>query len=254
MPSAPETTETPSTETRVAEPKPNDKKSAGKPAPSDARFLAAVEAVIFSADRPVSPTKLAEGLSELEGLAGGNGEGAKGQSGKGGSEAGPHSATSPLCHSATGPDEGPIDAASIADAVKALNAQYEGSARSFRIEQVAGGYRVMTLAEYAGIVGAFQKQRDAGKLSKPALETLAIIAYRQPITRADLEAIRGVSCGEVLRSLLEKRLIAITGRAEVLGRPMLYGTTRAFLDAFGLSSIKDLPQTGDHAGEFSQNL
>ena len=93
----------------------------------------------------------------------------------------------------------------------------------------------------------------ASRLSRPAIETLAIIAYKQPITRAKLEAIRGVGCGEVLKSLLERRLIAVTGRAEELGRPMLYGTTRQFLDAFGIRSVKDLPSVESmvnaHAGD-----
>ena len=83
---------------------------------------------------------------------------------------------------------------------------------------------------------------SSGRLSRAALETLSIIAYRQPVTRASLEAIRGVACGEILRALLERRLVMIKGRAEELGRPMLYGTTKHFLDVFGLSSLKDLPK------------
>ena len=231
MPSATKTTQTKTSEKSVTDRKP--KKPTPKPKGEDSVFLAMVEAVVFSTDRPVSSGKLAEGLSEFHS----NPPAADSQESEQESESGPS-----------------VDQQRIAAAVATLNEQYERSGRSFRIEQVAGGYRVMTLAEYADVIGAFQKQRDSSKLSKPALETLAIVAYRQPITRADLEAIRGVSCGEVLRSLLEKRLIAITGRAEVLGRPMLYGTTRAFLDAFGLSSIKDLPQTGDQAGELSSSL
>jgi segregation and condensation protein B len=85
-------------------------------------------------------------------------------------------------------------------------------------------------------------------LSRAGLESLAIIAYRQPVTRAQLEAIRGVACGEVLRTLMDRRLITIKGRAEELGRPLLYATTKEFLDAFGLSSIKDLPSVGDLSG------
>ncbi|MCK6475909.1 MAG: SMC-Scp complex subunit ScpB [Phycisphaerales bacterium] len=113
------------------------------------------------------------------------------------------------------------------------------------MERVAGGYRFMTLARHARAVAALRQQRDSTKLSRPAIETLAIIAYRQPITRAELEAIRGVACGEVLKSLMERRLIAIVGRSEELGRPMLYGTTRHFLDAFGLAALKDLPSAQD---------
>ena len=130
-------------------------------------------------------------------------------------------------------------------AVKHLNEEYRASGRAFKIERVAGGFRLMTLPEFADIVGAFHKDRASAKLSKAAIETLSVIAYRQPITRADLEAIRGVSCGEVLRTLVEKRLVTIAGRAEELGRPMLYGTTKEFLDNFGLASLKDLPPSSE---------
>lgn len=126
-------------------------------------------------------------------------------------------------------------------AVAELNAIYEQTGRSFRIESVAGGYRVLTMSRYAPDVARLRNAKVSSKLSRAAIETLAIIAYKQPMTRAELEAIRGVSCGEVLKSLLERRLVTIKGRAEELGRPMLYGTTREFLDHFGLASIKDLP-------------
>jgi segregation and condensation protein B len=96
--------------------------------------------------------------------------------------------------------------------------------------------------------------KEQQSLSRAALETLAIIAYRQPITRADLEAIRGVACGEVLRSILEKKLIDIVGRAEELGRPMLYGTTKRFLESFGLASIKDLPNHQDFAPPITSSV
>lgn len=125
--------------------------------------------------------------------------------------------------------------------VDLLNQHYTHTARAFRIELLAGGYRLMTLAEHAPTLARFHKQRHSAKLSRPAVETLAIIAYKQPITRAELESIRGVSCGEVLKTLLERRLVAIKGRAEELGRPMLYATTPNFLAHFGLASIKDLP-------------
>ncbi|MEM1424001.1 MAG: SMC-Scp complex subunit ScpB [Planctomycetota bacterium] len=129
----------------------------------------------------------------------------------------------------------------VKDAVGALNTVYEETGRSFRIETVAGGMRVMTLPEYATAVAAIRGMRDAGRLSKAAVETLAIIAYRQPVTRAELEGIRGVACGEVVRTLLDRRLVEITGRAEEIGRPMLYGTTKRFLELFGLASLKELP-------------
>lgn len=129
----------------------------------------------------------------------------------------------------------------IAEAVESLNEEYGKTGRSFRIEQVAGGYRMMTLPEYADVLSSMDKTQTNSKLSATAIETLAIVAYKQPIMRSEVEAIRGVACGEVLRALLDRRLIKIVGRAEELGRPMLYGTTTRFLELFGLASLKDLP-------------
>ena len=135
---------------------------------------------------------------------------------------------------------------SVRKAIKELNAQYESSGRAFRIDQVAGGFQVLTLPEFGDhLKKLHQKEADA-KLTKAALETLAIIAYKQPILRADVEAIRGVACGETIRSLMEKHLVKIAGRAEEPGRPILYGTTKRFLELFGLNSLRDLPK-GEHA-------
>ncbi|MBL0928361.1 MAG: SMC-Scp complex subunit ScpB [Phycisphaerales bacterium] len=136
-------------------------------------------------------------------------------------------------------------AKAVKAAVEALNTSYDAGGRSFRIEQVSGGYRIMTRARFAPAVAAVRGLRETHRLSRAAVETLAIIAYRQPITRVTIEAIRGVACGEVLRTLLEKRLIDIAGRAEELGRPMLYGTSKRFLEIFGLASLKDLPAVGE---------
>lgn len=141
--------------------------------------------------------------------------------------------------------DGPTPSERIASSVALLNKQYELSGRTFRIEAVSGGYRLMTLPAYRGPIAALQGITSSAKLSKPAVETLAIIAYRQPVTRAQLEAIRGVACGEVLKSLLDRRLVTVAGRAEELGRPLLYATSKAFLDAFGLASLKDLPTPGE---------
>lgn len=162
-----------------------------------------VEAIVFSSNRPVSAARIAEVLPAVDGRA--------------------------------------VTPSEIEGAVGRLNAVYSETGRSFRIERVAGGYRVMTRPELAEVLAAFHRSQASNRLSRAAVETLAIIAYQQPVTRARLEAIRGVGCGEVLRSLLERRLIAVTGRAEELGRPMLYGTTKHFLDTFGLNSIKELP-------------
>jgi segregation and condensation protein B len=131
----------------------------------------------------------------------------------------------------------------IRKAVQDLNKQYEDSARTFRVEQVAGGYQLLSLPEYGDILKRLHQREADAKLSKAALETLAIIAYKQPILRADIEAIRGVACGETIRSLMEKHLVNIAGRAEEPGRPILYGTTKRFLQLFGMNNLKDLPQS-----------
>ena len=130
----------------------------------------------------------------------------------------------------------------VKDAVESLNARYEQMGSAFRIEMLAGGYQMLTQPEYHDVLTRLLQARRETQLSQAALETLAIVAYRQPIMRADVEAIRGVACGEMLRGLIEKQLIKIVGRAEVLGRPMLYGTTRRFLEVFGISSLEDLPR------------
>jgi len=130
----------------------------------------------------------------------------------------------------------------IRQAVKTLNDKYRQAGCVFRIEQIAGGYRMMTLPMFASWLDKLLRVRSDSKLSPAALETLAIIAYKQPVIRADIETVRGVACGEIIRSLMYKALVKIVGRAEVLGRPMLYGTTKKFLDVFGLSDLKDLPK------------
>jgi segregation and condensation protein B len=131
----------------------------------------------------------------------------------------------------------------IRAAIKQLNKQYADSDRSFRVEQVAGGYQLLTLPEFGEALKKLHQREIDAKLTKAALETLAIIAYKQPVLRADVEAIRGVACGETIRSLMEKHLVKIAGRAEEPGRPILYGTTKRFLELFGLNNLKDLPQS-----------
>lgn len=122
-----------------------------------------------------------------------------------------------------------------------LNDELQAQGRPARAEKLAGGYRLMVAPQFGSIVATFDRNRQSTKLSRASIETLSIIAYRQPMTRAQVEAIRGVACGEVLRSLLERKLVAIKGRAEEVGRPILYGTTPQFLELFGLASLKDLP-------------
>ena len=130
----------------------------------------------------------------------------------------------------------------VREHVKSLNEKYEANNNAFRIEQIAGGYQMLTLSMYNSWLKKLLRSRDETKLSAAALETLAIVAYKQPIIRADIEAIRGVSAGEVIRGLMYKGLVKIVGRADVLGRPMLYGTTKKFLEVFGLNTLKDLPK------------
>ncbi len=133
----------------------------------------------------------------------------------------------------------------VRESIESLNARYEANHNAFRIEQIAGGYQMLTQPIYNSWLKKMLRVRSDNKLSPAAMETLAIIAYKQPIIRADIEAIRGVAVGEVIRSLMYKGLVKIAGRAEILGRPMLYGTTKKFLEVFGLNSIKDLPKAED---------
>lgn len=125
--------------------------------------------------------------------------------------------------------------------VEQLNEHYGASGLSFRIEAVAGGYQMMTLPVFSPWLAKLNQQRSLTRLTDAALETLAIVAYRQPIIRADVESIRGVACGDALNRLRELGLLRIVGRAEIVGRPMLYGTTKKFLDLFGLASLEELP-------------
>lgn len=162
---------------------------------------ARVEALLMSTDRPLSEARLAQML---------------GLEGKGVSQ-------------------------HVRDAIDELNAEYDKTGRAFRVESVAGGRQILTQPDFGPLLARLHTDRQQSKLSQAALETLSIIAYRQPLMRAEIEAIRGVACGEVLRGLLERRMVKIVGRAEVLGRPMLYGTTKEFLNVFGLASVDDLP-------------
>lgn len=130
--------------------------------------------------------------------------------------------------------------------VKELNDEYVEQRRAFEIWEIAGGYQLRTLPEYSPYLKQIQKSRPL-RLSQAALETLSVIAYRQPVTRAEVEHVRGVDAGAVLRSLLERRLIKIAGHREVPGRPIVYGTGRRFLEVFGLAKLGDLPALRDLA-------
>jgi segregation and condensation protein B len=139
------------------------------------------------------------------------------------------------------------DAAAARTQVHRLQALYDKDGSAFQVVELAGGYQLLTRPEYhAWLLRARRLHVDL-RLSASARETLAIVAYRQPITRADVEAIRGVQCSDMLRLLMEKGLLRIAGRDESLGRPVLYGTTRKFLQCFGLKSLRDLPQAKELA-------
>ncbi len=129
--------------------------------------------------------------------------------------------------------------------IATLNERYEATGASFRIETVAKGYQMLTLPVFDRWIGKLVKARKESRLSPAALETLAVVAYKQPVMRADIETIRGVAGGEVLARLREMKLVTIVGRAEEVGRPLLYGTTNRFLEVFGLSSLKELPQVDE---------
>lgn len=147
----------------------------------------------------------------------------------------------PLSAARLGELLGGVSVGEVRRHVEELNARYERAGLSFRIEPIARGYQMMTLPQYKPWIARLVRQHAETRLGEAALETLAIIAYKQPIIRADIDAIRGVSCSEVLARLREMGLVRVVGRAEVVGRPLLYGTTRRFLDVFGLSDLKDLP-------------
>jgi segregation and condensation protein B len=140
------------------------------------------------------------------------------------------------------------DAAGLADAAEArslverLKQLYDADETAFQIEEIAGGYQLLTRPRYHPWLARLKRTGHEIRLTPAALETLAVIAYKQPIMRAEVEKIRGVACGEVVRQLMEKGLVRVAGRHDSLGRPQLYGTTKRFLQAFGLNALKDLPQ------------
>ena len=158
---------------------------------------AALEAVLFVAQEPVSLRRLAEILAE------------------------------------------PADR--VKEDLTLLQAEYDGPERGVHLIEIAGGWRFLTNPECAEAVAAVRGRKAPERLSAAALETLAIVAYRQSVSRAEIERIRGVGVGPILRHLLELDLIKVGGREEGLGRALLYGTTRSFLDRFGLKSVRDLP-------------
>ncbi len=133
----------------------------------------------------------------------------------------------------------------ILDVIEDLKSDYLTSGRSFSIDQIAGGYRIVTNTEYGPWLKKLFKVYQTEKLTGASLETLAVIAYRQPATKAEIEAIRSVNVDGVIERLLEKNLIKIKGRKDAPGRPIVYGTTKEFLEYFGLNSLEELPKLED---------
>ena len=170
----------------------------------DEIYRSVIEALIFSSDEPLSSAEIIKAIKGIDG------------------------------------EEISIDPDEIEKCVDELNLKYEDN--SFRIIRVAGGFLFATKQENAKYVGYLSSEKSKRRLSQAALETLAIIAYKQPVTKPELESIRGVNSDYILSSLLEKNLITITGRAETPGRPLLYGTTDEFLKYFGLNKLTDLPK------------
>jgi segregation and condensation protein B len=130
-------------------------------------------------------------------------------------------------------------------ALEELKIDYIQSQRSFRLAEIAGGYQLRTRPEFAPYIARFLSGQERTRLSRAAVESLAIIAYRQPVARAEIESIRGVDVGGILKMLQERNLIKIAGRKNTPGRPFLYGTTTFFLEHFGLNSLADLPRAGE---------
>jgi len=163
-----------------------------------------VEALLFASPEPISPSRLAA-------LAG------------------------------MGQDGGEITPTAIRQAVEELDGDYRLQGRAFEVSRIANGYRLQTRREYAPFIRKMFNPRRYSRLTHATLETLAIVAYKQPITKAEIEAIRGVSVDGVIKTLLDRELIKVLGQKEVLGRPYLYGTAQRFLEHFGLRSLGDLP-------------
>lgn len=174
-----------------------------------------VEAIIFASDTPLSLKQIKEIVSEPNRRFTSNGEGDK------------------------------ITEEEIKKIIDELNQEYAERGSAFRIIEIAEGYQFATLPEFAKWVGRLFKEKSKKKLSQSALETLAIIAYKQPISKPEIESIRGVNVDYIIKTLLEKKLITIVGRAETLGRPLLYGTTKEFLKYFGLKSLSELPKPSE---------
>jgi segregation and condensation protein B len=172
----------------------------------DKSYNSIIEALIFSSDEPISENEIIRAIKGIDG------------------------------------EDTEITSEDLSETIESLNNSYEENGRSFKIKKIANGYIFATTEIFAKYVGYLSSEKSKRRLSQAALETLAIIAYKQPITKPELEQIRGVNSDYILTTLLEKNLITITGRAETIGRPLLYGTTTEFLKYFGLYNLSDLPK------------
>ena len=143
---------------------------------------------------------------------------------------------------------GDLDTLSINKIITELKNDYQTQNRGLRVVEIAGGFVMTTCSNFAPFLRKLFKNRYSDKLSKPALESLAIIAYKQPLTKAEIESLRNVNVDGVMKSLVDKNLIRICGRKKVPGRPFVFGTTREFLEHFGLKSLQDLPKMEDFTG------
>jgi segregation and condensation protein B len=176
-----------------------------------------LEALLFSAERPLSPKEIRTILAE---------------------------ATDEETTGMTGPFRN-VREAQIVVGLEELKVEYDTQQRSFQIVEIAGGWRLVSRREYAPWLKKLLDEARPHRLSPPSLETLSIIALRQPISRADIAGIRGVEVDGVIKTLLERDLITITGKSDAPGRPMLYGTTQKFLEHFGLGSLDDMPKAAE---------
>lgn len=133
----------------------------------------------------------------------------------------------------------------ITNGISKLDEKYQDETYSFGLVKSGGGYQFLTKPAYQASISILLKQQSKKRLSNSAMETLAIIAYKQPVTKTDIEQIRGVNCDYAVNKLLEKELIEIKGKADTIGRPMMYGTNKNFMDYFGINGLKDLPTPKD---------
>ncbi len=145
--------------------------------------------------------------------------------------------------------EADVPIADIANGIETLSEKYKADEYSFELVKSGGGFQFLTKPAYQSSISILLKQQSKKRLSNSAMETLAIIAYKQPVTKTDIEQIRGVNCDYAVNKLLEKGLVEVKGKADTIGKPVLYGTSGDFMDYFGINSIKDLPTPKDFVQE-----